>query len=681
MKRAAASELAALCGAWLCISLVEAAALTLDSASGGALVFWASLRVTAPWTLRLAAPVWIFAAALGLVALALGAAAGVPARTGRRLHLAAALAGSASLAVYAHHALGAYAAFMWHPPLVIASCAFAVALAVIHAAAPQSRAGQLPFPRPLGAALPAVGLLGFAAAHAANRMLFKGLYPTLHLCALLWAAALLQAGLFALVVRSDRLLRLRALAIAAGIAAAITAPVCAAPRALVVKATEAAAASNALGEARLVGLGYDPRTEDAYRRDVPKETDAAALFGELSRFPRLPKAFRLEDYNVLLITSEATRFDQTSLHSPELGTTPRLSRLVSDDGALSFGRAFAPSSGTLHSISSLLCMTFPSMVRLETYAKPWHGRLSDAERTIPELFASDGYDTFLVSHDHKHVFQKAMSGLAQGFAESAYVFESGEGGDTSETDRGIADGAIREISRRAAGDHRFFGWIFFVSPHADYFAHYDDMPRGTDLERYRQELRFMDSQLGRVVDALREAGLLDRTIIAFAGDHGEEFKEHGGTYHKTTVYSESTWVPLVVRVPGLGGGRVDAPTSVTYLFPWLALAGRPPVRDAAVSRLSNEVGPMMRATGGAVIVELIGHDRMQSSLVYETKKINYDFISGKVELFDPRSDPLESRDLLRIHPEREGEARAAIARYLGVRAAKRRYVLRPDLDN
>jgi len=38
-------------------------------------------------------------------------------------------------------------------------------------------------------------------------------------------------------------------------------------------------------------------------------------------------------------------------------------------------------------------------------------------------------------------------------------------------------------------------------------------------------------------------------IIVVAADHGEEFDEHGGRYHGTTLYDEQVRVPLVIYVP------------------------------------------------------------------------------------------------------------------------------------
>ena len=49
---------------------------------------------------------------------------------------------------------------------------------------------------------------------------------------------------------------------------------------------------------------------------------------------------------------------------------------------------------------------------------------------------------------------------------------------------------------------------------------------------YDSAINYTDEQIGRVVEALREAGLLDSTLVVVAGDHGEELGEHGEYGHR-----------------------------------------------------------------------------------------------------------------------------------------------------
>jgi hypothetical protein len=144
-----------------------------------------------------------------------------------------------------------------------------------------------------------------------------------------------------------------------------------------------------------------------------------------------------------------------------------------------------------------------------------------------------------------------------------------------------------------------------------------------------------------------------------------------------TVHAEVTHIPLVVRIPGVPGGRLKAPTSPTYVFPWLFLRGTDSMRRAAQARLVREVGPMMRATGGAVITELVSNRTMRVALVYPRHKVHYDFSSDRLSIYDHEADPGETEDLALAQPELARKQRARVERYLGVRAALQRLKLAP----
>lgn len=74
---------------------------------------------------------------------------------------------------------------------------------------------------------------------------------------------------------------------------------------------------------------------------------------------------------------------------------------------------------------------------------------------------------------------------------------------------------------------------------------------------YKRLTEMVDAQIGRVLDALRESGLEENTVVLFTSDHGD----HDGAHrleHKSTGYEESAGVPLIVSQPGVTvPGRVD----------------------------------------------------------------------------------------------------------------------------
>jgi hypothetical protein len=145
-----------------------------------------------------------------------------------------------------------------------------------------------------------------------------------------------------------------------------------------------------------------------------------------------------------------------------------------------------------------------------------------------------------------------------------------------------------------------------------------------------------------------------------------------------TVYSECVNVPLVVRVPGLEPQALNKPTSSMYVLPWLMLNGSPAMRVAVEQILRHEIGPMLQYTEGAVISEVLGHDRIKSTLVYPSIKINYDFVAERHEVYQIDRDPREEHDLFASDSLLASKSVRRVAAYRQVRAARRKFMLRAD---
>jgi arylsulfatase A-like enzyme len=618
-----------------------------------------------------------YAALLGAWALA-GRRRGIDVRLRVFGHLS--LAALLVLAIY--RTLTRYAGFASYPPFFVGLISLLVYVGTAGALFDLGDLGKRT--RRLRWALIGAGLAGGAFVHAANYSVHPEIYMTLHLSMLL--------AEFALFFGAIALLQRAAMVSARRIAASLVATAALLATLLIARAGAFDTAARYVAARCMVGrtrIVRDPMTEkDEARAHPAHEPHAEQLFAKSTHLPSLPDAFDLTRYNVILILVEATRYDMTTLFDAKLGTTPRLAAFHAN-GAYSFERAYSGASGTLLSVSSWMSLTYPSAARVETWMRSWHGRLDASETTAAEVFASSGYRTAWIGHNYKYAFSHNILGFDQGFQHVELLPETG-GAEAEKLDEKIADRGIAWLERAARDDARFFAWFFFDSPHSPYLPRSDvdvdgpaervllDRYRGNpELSEYLGEIMNADRHIGRVLDAIARLGLLDSSIVIVSSDHGEEFGEHGGEHHKSTVYGEAIHVPLLIRIPGLSGRTVAEPVSTVHVLPWLMLQGPKQMRAPVLDKLTSQVGPMLRATDGAVVTELIGQERMLVSLVKAGEKAAYDIGAGLLEVYDVEKDPREQRDLALRDAERRRHWQQRVERYLGARAAIRRFRVLP----
>lgn len=97
-------------------------------------------------------------------------------------------------------------------------------------------------------------------------------------------------------------------------------------------------------------------------------------------------------------------------------------------------------------------------------------------------------------------------------------------------------------------------WPYRVRRDLQPHAPHDDSPLG-DVQKlhnhYRNSVLLQEKTVSEFIRALRSLPGWDDTLVVFVSDHGEEFREHGGLYHLTSLFDEQ------VRIPGwiLSGDR------------------------------------------------------------------------------------------------------------------------------
>jgi tetratricopeptide (TPR) repeat protein len=174
----------------------------------------------------------------------------------------------------------------------------------------------------------------------------------------------------------------------------------------------------------------------------------------------------------------------------------------------------------------------------------------------------------------------------------------------------------------------------------------------------------MDSQLARVIDFLERNGLMEKTVIAVIGDHGESLGQHGEESHAFFVYEATTRVPFIIRAPfeRLRGRRVADPVRSVDLMPTvLDLMGIPApggIQGVSLAPLMTGARSTMDLEGYAEALYPLHHFGWSETRAWRVGR--YKAIDApRPEFYDLSRDPHETTNL---YAERRTVADGMIAR-------------------
>ncbi len=355
----------------------------------------------------------------------------------------------------------------------------------------------------------------------------------------------------------------------------------------------------------------------------PEATVKVAMPGEV------PRALDWGGRDVLLITVDALRADHVGAYGYGRPTTPHLDALARE-GAL-FEHAYCPTPHTSYSVTSL--MTGKYMRPLLTLG------LGEDSETWAAASRRYGYRTaafyppavFFIDPDRFTAFRDR--GLDFEYRKEEFAGPA------------LREAQMRDYLAHAAPGTPLFLWVHFFEPHEPYVAHSDHRfgDGQSDLDRYDGEIAEADDGIGAIVGMVRKAR--PRVVVIVTADHGEEFGDHGGRYHGSSVYEEQVRVPLVVVGPGVRPARVATPVQTIDLFPTtLSALGIP--RPARVR--GRDLGPLLAGKDAPDDAGLALAETDDYALLAERSlRLVCQKHLGACALYDIATDPHERHDIAR----------------------------------
>ncbi len=380
----------------------------------------------------------------------------------------------------------------------------------------------------------------------------------------------------------------------------------------------------------------------------------AALF-LLTRAPRTDAEARARlskrhpapaELNVVLVTLDTLRADRLGCYGFAGIETPRLDALAGEGVLFEQATTTVPLTCPAH--SSIFTGLLP----------PHHGVrdnggffLADSTTTLAERLKTAGYATgaFVGAW-----VLESKWGLAQGFDTYSDKFDLSKAkivslGTVQKKGDEVMDDAVAWLETVRSG--KFFAWVHLYDPHTPYEAPEPYLSRYRG-EPYLGEIAYTDHVVGRLLDWLRDRGLMERTLIVVTADHGESLGEHGEAAHAFFIYDATTHVPLIVRTPWGDRGRVPAQVSSVDILPTvLDLVGLTPQQDIDGQSLIRAVLDPRADVAHAAYSETyypryhFGWQHLRG--VRDGRRLFVD--APEPELYDLRADPRELANVYKAY--------------------------------
>jgi iduronate 2-sulfatase len=321
----------------------------------------------------------------------------------------------------------------------------------------------------------------------------------------------------------------------------------------------------------------------------------------------------------------------------------------------------------------------------------WRPVIASTEMIGWEYLSKDGIDTFEKLNRDRHANTKPRT--SSNLPKKGFAFEGPDVPDDAYMDGKTADKTIEKLQElRQNTTQPFFLTVGFYKPHwpfnapAKYWELYDreqiqlpsnsaphkNAPEIMTVDRggirshygipksgpmpdsvakallhgFYASVSYVDSQIGKILNALDFFGMQDNTIVILWGDQGQEMGEHG-IWDKNKNFSTSIQIPFIIKAPGKNKDiKINDLVESIDLYPTLCeLSGLPKpfhVQGRSIVPLLNGTGPGKDAVFCRATPE--GETIVTPTHTYTEFYDRHKKIVARA-LFDLREDPDENNNI------------------------------------
>jgi len=425
---------------------------------------------------------------------------------------------------------------------------------------------------------------------------------------------------------------------------------------------------------------------------------------------------RSDQPNVLLIVMDTVRADHLSVYGYERDTTPNLRNFAKN--ATLYTQAIAPSNMTLSTHGSiftgLYARTHRAHFSIPNY--PTGRPLDEKFQTLAEILSEKGYFSSAIIGNT--IYLSLYHGLNQGFkyldarnrvpflgqAQPYYlkqvirnilinIFPLSTFELKWRRAEEINEGAFDVLQRAKKNNMPFFLFINYMDAHWPYLppSPFDNIFPGkagrftterynkikdevinlerniSDIEsrhlvsQYDGGIAYIDSQIGKLIERLKELDLYENTLLIITSDHGEVFGERNIIEHSFALYQDEIHVPLIIHYPNNKEGHIiDDVVSLVDIMPTILelLGDETPEELQGNSLLNMRAGNLRTVISesftGANEKKKYAHRFQPEWAIFSGSSKFIKSADGRREFYDLSSDPSETRNLFKTdHHESE----------------------------